>query len=265
MPDGLLFSCPCCRVERERLWWWLHPLHMTQQYFFASMAAWLSSTGISHHSFLPHIPSIHLSTVSSSPHPGIAPQSLNSSSWPLPLPGHPCSCLAYVWLQQGQSDSHSIYCHRSAVSLLALNVSPLTQTVALMWGSDLCFSHLLRAGPVLLTLLFYSLFPSSYWVLHGSMYSFKWQSTPALLPGKSHGRRSLIGYSPWGRKESRHNWATSLSLQFIYSFPLVRYSCLLSAGVLNALLFLRLYSRGVCGERCIPYPPTPPPSCSLQN
>ena len=29
-----------------------------------------------------------------------------------------------------------------------------------------------------------------------------WQSTPALLPGKSHGRRSLIGYSPWGRKES---------------------------------------------------------------
>ena len=29
-----------------------------------------------------------------------------------------------------------------------------------------------------------------------------WQSTPALLPGKSHGQRSLIGYSPWGRKES---------------------------------------------------------------
>ena len=30
----------------------------------------------------------------------------------------------------------------------------------------------------------------------------KWQSTPALLPGKSHGRRGLIGYSPWGCKES---------------------------------------------------------------
>ena len=26
--------------------------------------------------------------------------------------------------------------------------------------------------------------------------------TPALLPGKSHGQRSLIGYSPWSRKES---------------------------------------------------------------
>ena len=30
----------------------------------------------------------------------------------------------------------------------------------------------------------------------------KWQSTPAFLPGKSHGRRSLIGYSSWGHKES---------------------------------------------------------------
>ena len=26
--------------------------------------------------------------------------------------------------------------------------------------------------------------------------------TPVLLPGKSHGQRSLVGYSPWGRKES---------------------------------------------------------------
>ena len=29
----------------------------------------------------------------------------------------------------------------------------------------------------------------------------KWQSTPVLLPGKSHEQRSLVGYSPWGRKE----------------------------------------------------------------
>ena len=27
------------------------------------------------------------------------------------------------------------------------------------------------------------------------------QSTPVLLPGKSHGQRSLVGYSPLGRKE----------------------------------------------------------------
>ena len=30
----------------------------------------------------------------------------------------------------------------------------------------------------------------------------KWQPTPVLLPAKSHGRRSLVGYSPWGHKES---------------------------------------------------------------
>ena len=26
----------------------------------------------------------------------------------------------------------------------------------------------------------------------------QWQPTPVLLPGKSHGRRSLVGCSPWG-------------------------------------------------------------------
>ena len=30
----------------------------------------------------------------------------------------------------------------------------------------------------------------------------KWQPTPVLLLGKSHGQRSLVGYNPWGRKES---------------------------------------------------------------
>ena len=30
----------------------------------------------------------------------------------------------------------------------------------------------------------------------------KWQPTPVLLPGKFQGWRSLVGYSPWGRKES---------------------------------------------------------------
>ena len=28
------------------------------------------------------------------------------------------------------------------------------------------------------------------------------QSTPVFLPGESHGQRSLVGYSPWGCKES---------------------------------------------------------------
>ena len=30
----------------------------------------------------------------------------------------------------------------------------------------------------------------------------KWQPTPVVLPGQSHGQRSMVGYSLWGRKES---------------------------------------------------------------
>ena len=81
------------------------------------------------------------------------------------------------------------------------------------------FPHWSRVGPVLLTLLFFPLVPSSYRVLHSS----------------------------------------------IYSFPLARYSCLLSAGVLHTLLCLKVYSWCICGERCTPRPPTPPPSCSLSS
>ena len=33
----------------------------------------------------------------------------------------------------------------------------------------------------------------------------KWQPPPVFLPGKSHGSRSLTGYSPWDHKESDTN------------------------------------------------------------
>ena len=42
----------------------------------------------------------------------------------------------------------------------------------------------------------------------------KWQPTPVFLPGKSHGRRSLVGYSPWGHKESD----TTQQLHFHFHF-----------------------------------------------
>ena len=38
-------------------------------------------------------------------------------------------------------------------------------------------------------------------VFPGVMWRRKWQPTPVLLPGKFHGLRSLVGYSPWDRKE----------------------------------------------------------------
>ena len=30
----------------------------------------------------------------------------------------------------------------------------------------------------------------------------EWLPTPAFLPGESHGQWDLVGYSPWGQKES---------------------------------------------------------------
>ena len=114
--------------------------------------------------------------------------------------------------------SFHLGCHRWAVSLSALNVSPLTQTIAPCgdW-TPASVPHPPRAGPVLLTLLFFPLVAFFYRVLRGSIYSFPW----------------------------------------------VRFSCLLSAGVLHALLCLKVYSWCIHGERCTPHPPTPLPSCSL--
>ena len=83
-------------------------------------------------------------------------------------------------------------------------------------GCLLQFSHLVMAGPVLLTLLFLPLVPLTYQVLH----------------------------------------------DFVYSFPLLRYSCPLSAGVLQALLCLKVYSWYIREDRCTPRPTTLPPSCS---
>ena len=58
----------------------------------------------------------------------------------------------------------------------------------------------------------------------------QWQPTPVFLPRKSHGRRSLVGCSPWGREESD----TTERLPFHFSLSRIgegngnplQYSCL---------------------------------------
>ena len=44
----------------------------------------------------------------------------------------------------------------------------------------------------------------------------KWQPTLVFLPGKSHGRRNMVGYSPWGCKRVRHDLATEQQKQYPY-------------------------------------------------
>ena len=43
----------------------------------------------------------------------------------------------------------------------------------------------------------------------------KWQPTPVFLPREFHGQRSLVDYSPWGHKE----------LDIIDDFSSVHFSC----------------------------------------
>ena len=47
---------------------------------------------------------------------------------------------------------------------------------------------------------------------------YPWHPTPVLSPGKSHGWRSLVGCSPWGRKESD----TTERLHFHFSLSCIR-------------------------------------------
>ena len=56
-----------------------------------------------------------------------------------------------------------------------------------------------------------------YWLLKLLSRRRQWHPTPVLLPGKSHGWRSLVGLQSMGSLRVRHDWATSLSL-FTFHF-----------------------------------------------
>ena len=55
----------------------------------------------------------------------------------------------------------------------------------------------------------------------------KWLSTPVFLPGKFPGQRNLVGYSPWGRKESA---TTELTPQWYVTVVLI-YTSLMRSSV----------------------------------
>ena len=141
---------------------------------------WLSSTGISHHSLLPNIPLIHLSSVNSSPCPGSTPQYLNSSSQLLCLL---VTCVP-VWGMYG--------CGKDCLILIPFRLPQISCfTLSRKYfssDSDNCpdvgigplflFPNPPRAGPVLLTLLFSPLVPSSYQVCMSLYILSRWSGTP---------------------------------------------------------------------------------------
>ena len=46
----------------------------------------------------------------------------------------------------------------------------------------------------------------------------KWQPSPVFLPEKSHGQRSVVGYSPWGCKRVGHDFSSVQSLSHVQLF-----------------------------------------------
>ena len=65
----------------------------------------------------------------------------------------------------------------------------------------------------------------------------KWQLTPVFLPGKFHGQRSLVGYSPWGHQES----------DMTERLPLIHLVYLLFCWKFWVNFLLLLYGRRILG------------------
>ena len=80
-----------------------------------------------------------------------------------------------------------------------------------------CLSHLGHHRTLSRVLCVIQWVPASYlfYTCVCSVWRRQWHPTPVLLPGKSHGWRSLVGCSPWGRWESD----TTERLHFHFSLP----------------------------------------------
>ena len=72
-----------------------------------------------------------------------------------------------------------------------------------------------------------------------------WQPTPVFLPGESHGQGSLVGYSPWGRKELDMTKRLTLSvrtLNFILeSLHLKMYTCAVLYNIITYHLIKEMW------------------------
>ena len=64
------------------------------------------------------------------------------------------------------------------------------------------------------------------WATSLSLFTFlhwrrKWQPTPVLLPGKSHGQKRLVGYSPWSHKRVEHSLVTKQQSNIVFIKDLI--------------------------------------------
>ena len=163
------------------------------------------------------------------PSPGIAPQSLSSSSQPPRPPGDLPSWLGFVWLRQGLSAFTPLGLPQVRCFALSLkcfssdsNSCPDAGIRPLLW-----FPHPQRAGPVLLTPLF-ALVPSSYRVLRGSVRSVPPVRSPRpRSDGVLHARLSegVFLMCPW--REMYSTSTHSSSILFLSRTPFLCFFVLL--------------------------------------
>ena len=95
----------------------------------------------------------------------------------------------------------------SCLYILEINPLSVVSFAIIFFHSEGWFFTLLRvsfAVQKLLSLIRSHLFTFVfiYVTLGGGSRRRQWHPTPVLFPGKSHGWRSLVGCSPWGRQES---------------------------------------------------------------
>ena len=86
----------------------------------------------------------------------------------------------------------------------------------------------------------------------------EWQPTPVFLPGEFHRQRSLVGYSPWGRKElDTTEWLTvsifsfilvdiCLSLIFELEFPKIQSGVMFRAFLIYAFFLSTFFFLLIC-------------------
>ena len=79
------------------------------------------------------------------------------------------------------------------------------------------------------------------------------QPPPVFLPRKSHGQKSLLGYNPWGHKESDTIERLTLSLSYTILWSTVSLSSYMFKKLKMQLLF------GLLFDQC----QTPPVDCKL--
>ena len=121
--------------------------------------------------------------------------------------------------------SLSALCRRTITSLPTMSLNCISST-HLYLSSEIRVPTILLMMSSLNSKLYIFIFLRYY----GIAWRRQWHPTPVLLPGKYHGRRSLVGCSPWGRWESdtteRLHFHFSLSCIGEGNGNLLQYSCL---------------------------------------